>query len=736
MAEKIVSPGVFTNEVDQSFLPAGIAAIGAAVIGPTVKGPAMIPTVVSSYSEYQQIFGDAITSGSGDVERKYAYLTSYTAKEYLKSGNTLTVVRILAGDYSVASTEVSTSCDPNIVGGGAPASGTIEITSDDLLGQAGSEVSMSFTVGDSIYTSGSARTVTFIFTGSGWLPVANPNTSTQIYIATSSAEGVAASLRNTINNSSSLHNLEFSASTTGGGYVTMSMNYKGKEGTYDCLDTDFIPTIITSSVKLTSKTFQGGFNGMASASFRLYALSDGATLNSVGPIGTNSVLDSGSVDNFRYEIANRNDKKGTFGLYIRRGDDTQKRKTYLEQWNNLSLDPNSTQFISKVIGDQQYTLRDSGGTSPFLQLSGSYPNKSKYVRVETVETTYNYIDSNGNIRVGAFTGSLPAIGSGSYGGSFSGGSDGTVQHPQGFYKDMSNTNTQGYNLGTAAQGKTSYEDAINILSNQDEYDINLLLLPGLVNNYSNHAAVLTKAVQMCEDRGDCFAIIDPVAYGASLTEATTEAANYDSSYAAMYYPWIQLYDSSVGNYVWTPPSTTVPGVYAFSDQVSAEWFAPAGVNRGTVDTAVQAERKLTHANRDTLYDGNINPIATFPNTGVVVYGQKTLQRKSSALDRVNVRRLLIAAKKFIASASRFLVFEQNSSTTRNRFLNIVNPYLESVQQRQGLYAFKVVMDETNNTPDVIDRNQMVGAIYLQPTKTAEFIIIDFNILPTGAAFPE
>ena len=132
----------------------------------------------------------------------------------------------------------------------------------------------------------------------------------------------------------------------------------------------------------------------------------------------------------------------------------------------------------------------------------------------------------------------------------------------------------------------------------------------------------------------------------------------------------------------------------------------------------------------------MNPLATFPNQGVCVWGQKTLQKKASALDRVNVRRLLIAAKKFIASSTRFLVFEQNTAATRLRFLNIVNPYLESVQQRQGLYAFKVVMDETNNTPDVIDRNQMVGQLFLQPTKTAEFIIIDFNILPTGAAFPE
>ena len=180
----------------------------------------------------------------------------------------------------------------------------------------------------------------------------------------------------------------------------------------------------------------------------------------------------------------------------------------------------------------------------------------------------------------------------------------------------------------------------------------------------------------------------------------------------------------------------IPGVYAFNDRVAAPWFAPAGLNRGGIDMAIRAERKLTQTNRDDLYDSNVNPIATFPNTGVTVYGQKTMQKKASALDRVNVRRLLIAAKKFIASTTKFLVFENNTAATRNRFLSIVNPYFENVQQRQGLYAFKVVMDDSNNTPDVIDRNQMVGQIFLQPAKAAEFIIIDFNILPTGAAFPD
>jgi len=153
-----------------------------------------------------------------------------------------------------------------------------------------------------------------------------------------------------------------------------------------------------------------------------------------------------------------------------------------------------------------------------------------------------------------------------------------------------------------------------------------------------------------------------------------------------------------------------------------------------VSEAVDVDTKLTFSQRDALYDARINPIATFPGQGICVWGQKTLQVRTSALDRINVRRLLIALKKFIASSTRYLVFENNTTETRQRFLNIVNPYLERVKARQGLYAFRVVMDETNNTPDVIDRNQMYGQIFIQPAKTAEFIVLDFNILPTGASF--
>jgi phage tail sheath protein FI len=242
-------------------------------------------------------------------------------------------------------------------------------------------------------------------------------------------------------------------------------------------------------------------------------------------------------------------------------------------------------------------------------------------------------------------------------------------------------------------------------------------------------------ISVVEGRGDAIAIIDNGVYGTAVLTAATNAAGQSSNYSATYYPWVQLFSSNLGKVVWAPPSTVMGGVLAFNDQVGAEWFAPAGLNRGGVPSVLKAERRLSQSDRDTLYNANVNPLATFPGEGVVVFGQKTLQRRATSLDRVNVRRLLISLKGFIGQVANNLVFEQNTNVTRNRFLAQVNPYMESVVQRQGLYAYKVVMDDSNNTPDVIDRNQLVGQIYVQPTKTAEFIILNFNILPTGATFP-
>ena len=278
-----------------------------------------------------------------------------------------------------------------------------------------------------------------------------------------------------------------------------------------------------------------------------------------------------------------------------------------------------------------------------------------------------------------------------------------------------------------------------MLNNTDEYAFNLLFTPGLFlaggNSGINLGANNADPVAVCENRADALAVVDTLPYGGTITGAATAANASNSSYAATYWPWCQVFSSAMGKLVWVPASVVMGGVFAFTDEVSAPWFAPAGTTRGGIPNVIKVERKLALSDRNVLYQDNVNPLATFPGEGVVVFGQKTLQQKASALDRVNVRRLLIALKNYIGAVGRTLVFEQNTASTRNRFLNQVNPYLDNVVQQQGLYAYKVVMDESNNTPDVVDRNQLIGQIYIQPTKTAEFIILDFTILPTGVEFP-
>ena len=587
MAETLVSPGVLARENDQSFVTQQPVTVGAAIVGPTVKGPVEIPTLVRSYSDYQNRFGTSFTSGSDT----YSYFTSIAAQNYfVNGGETLLVTRVVSGsagwDYADA------------------------------------------------YISGS-------------------NTSGSLWIETIDKGNI-------FNNADAI---------TGTVSTWKSRNFVGSYG----------------------------------------------------------ALTSGSTDNVRWEVASRNVSTGTFDLLVRRGDDDANNKNVLETWTNLSMDPKAPNYVAAVIGNQ--TLRYNS-TENYIEVSGSYPNQSRYIRIkQVVSPTPDYFDNAGNPK-DIYTGSIPVNGTGSYGGCFAAGTGnilpGSDYGAGKYYNEISSTNTQGLKSG-------DYTNMLTLLANQDDYRFNVLITPGLY--YADYSTPITTAINNTQGRGDSIYVTDLRKYGATIANTTSGAANINSSYVSTYWPWVQVRDTSTSKDVWAPASTMIAGVYAYNDSVSEPWFAPAGINRGGLSTVISAERKLSQSNRDALYAANVNPIATFPGTGVVVYGQKTLQKRASALDRVNVRRLLIALKSYISQVAQNLVFEQNTIATRNNFLAQVNPYLESVQQRQGLYAFKVVMDDSNNTPDVIDRNQLIGQIYLQPTKTAEFIYLDFNILPTGATFP-
>ena len=797
MAEKIVSPGVFTRENDLSFLSQGIGEIGAAIIGPFHKGPAFVPTVVNTQSEFEEIFGTP--DGS--------YYSGYTVQNYLREAGVATIVRVghIGGYTHSAPLAIKLSGvgskDDKIIG---VLHGTDNLADSD--GNITTELYASTAIDSQ--PSASAFSISGSLLGTeisaSVLPTAGNDLSD---VFGESAFGskkvyVAKYFENAAT--------DFTTHLTNSGSQVSLVALSDQDFTQDCTH--------ASTPWIQSQLISGERYNL----FKLHTLGDGTYTNKEFKVSIFNVKAAGTSNATDY---------GTFSVAIRGYSDTDKRKVVKETFNNLTLDPASPNYIKKVIGDQNITI-DAVGK---MTMNGDYVNRSKFVRVETVaegaspitavpfghgaytnpilvggsesdvpavifstgsadnnasttvkysgidlETTLVKIDNaaylspipasatvggntvfafDADINVSAGTGvtlnhqddgygtynfgytvstsdDAATIAKRQFTVAFQGGFDGispTIKPAKADDSEWGAGNTQGFNLSTStASGSVAYVKAINAVSNPDDFDINLVSAPGVVRRL--HSYVFDKVTDMVEAREDAFFIGDVTDKDDSIAQAIQEGESVDSNYVGTYYPWVKTIDSRTNKLTSVPPSVLMPGIYAENDAVAAEWFAPAGLNRGGITGAVSVLNRLTHAERDTLYEGKINPIAQFPGEGIVAFGQKTLQDRASALDRINVRRLLIKVKKYIASTSRYLVFEQNTAQTRGKFLNTVNPYLEGIQQRQGLYAFRVVMDESNNTPDVIDRNILAGAIYLQPTKTAEFIVIDFNILPTGASF--
>jgi|694.fasta_scaffold14272_12 hypothetical protein len=760
MAEKLVSPGVFTRENDLSFIAQGVGAIGGAIVGPFKQGPAFKPTIVTSPSELEDIFGAA--DGT--------YYTELTAQNYLRETGLVTICRVAGiGGYTeqnpvlltISSASVSksvavlfnTDTDTNSFSTTFSASSNTANSGNFSLGGA----TLSGSYATSLVPS-STQSVDDVF---GTSPLGTKEAYVYGYFSD------AATTTYTSFNTASNANVS---------YVILG-------------DQNFTADATYASTPWIQSQDMGGLRYEL---FRIHTLADGNVENTRFKVTIGNIKAAGDINGSDY---------GTFSLYVRKYDDTDKRQNILEQYNNLSLDPTSTNYIARVIGDEVSTIDSYGKVTTI----GDWLNKSKYIRVEAKDSDLypvtavpyahaayeNFISGSSaelanlpgvTFTTASYSSSIYASGINldnadntlflkpltatlGYNGNnsifsldtlvglplsanananivsyrtftiaFQGGFDGlnpTITSNKG--TDITSGNVQGLDLSdSAASGSVAYKKCLDALSNVDEWDINLLVLPGV--NHNDHSNVTQYAMDICENRADTFYIMDAAGQSAGIATVVGVAESLDTNYAAVYYPWVKTIDTNTNKLIAVPPSVLLPRVYAANDATSAEWFAPAGLNRGGITGAVAVLDRLTHSDRDTLYEGKVNPIAQFPGQGIVAFGQKTLQARPSALDRINVRRLLITVKKYIASTSRYLIFEQNTTDTRTKFLNTVNPYLENIQQRQGLYAFKVVMDETNNTPDVIDRNILKGAIFLQPTKTAEFIQIDFNVLPTGATF--
>ena len=835
MAERIVSPGVFTRERDLSFLPTGVANIDAAIVGPTLKGPSFVPTQVTSLSEFESIFGGF----SSDI------YTPYTVNEYLRSAGSVKVVRVgYLGGYKVSGFNLVISASkvpatagfhgvvatflPAINNVGGSISGSLGSPTGMAAAQAGQASASNFNLTiNGANATASLSNLTIMESGTGvsgnFFAEKIPNLPTAKKIGTTDAPAYiykhfrsnVSSSQGRITNSGSLKIENF----------TLAAGYDFKSGAEtitennNSIDITITGNSDASAARTPHIQDQNGTN-----LFKIYTRADGTATNNHYVM----IRDVKKPSN-----SNSSPEFSEFGLQL-----YDLSGNLMESFNKLNLDPDSPNFIAKVIGDQFQDVDNEGNVTMY----GNYPNLARHIRVgdydeeafksskssqpmgfaavlDVVKSTapvpsasFSLKQVDGKVDVNtyveecaygfkiderfhllssldtnkAFLAPIPKSETSGNNTAFSllnmkgFGTDTTspslttlqsentnfagatinlsisssvkqmkfaVPFQHGFDgidparslnsgNAINSTNSMGFDCSTTtASGSVAYKRAINAVSNPDEIDINMLVTPGMV--HSLHSPVTNHAINKVENRGDAFYVMDGSGYSANVNTAVNDIATLDTNFVATYFPWVKIDDPGrAGNMVWVPPSVVIPGVIAFTDRVAHEWFAPAGLNRGGLSSVRMAKKKLTHTDRDTLYEGRVNPIATFPGQGVVVFGQKTLQAKPSALDRINVRRLLIRLKKFIASSSRFLVFEQNDSSTRSRFLNIVNPFLESVQANSGLSAFKVVMDDSNNTPDVIDRNQLVGQIFIQPTRTAEFIVLDFTVLPTGAAFPE
>jgi|TARA_R110000851_G_scaffold220769_1_gene373643 hypothetical protein len=764
MAETLISPGVLARESDQSQITSQPIQAGAALIGPTVRGRVNIPTLITTYSQYQATFGAVFESGSANDTSEYTFLTSISAYNYFQNGGTsLIVTRVASGSFTPATSSTifndqesgAVTAGSNLFGSytsGGSNGALFESTATPTTSGAGASIVLAVTASSANGKLSSSAVFPAVTTPGAGMVAATY--STVALVGASGGSGATATV--VVSSATVIDSVTINENVTGSDYTvgdTFTIP-SGSLGATTSGGTDPIFTPVaadffveTTGVQVTTAgtgyavgdtlTVAAGDMGTPGANlvltlvdanivdgnaFTLETFGQGQIMNSEGGLNSLGALANGTSNNLRWQVTSPDTGSGTFSVIIRRGNDTSRAPAVLESFNGVSLDPTSPNYISRIIGDQTEELRDAGTADPYLQVTGMYPNASRYVRVKSVNfKTPNYFDNSGTAKP-QFTASIPLAASGAFGDAV-----GSILTGTGKYYDKIDANdSQGLVGG-------NYTDAINLLANKDDYKYNLISAPGLVQ--SSYSTPLNSLVANSENRGDNIVILDLELYNSSITATVGTAAGKDTSYAASYWPWCMVTDPDTAQRVWVPAGTLIPGVYAANDRTAEAWFAPAGINRGGLGQVVMAERKLTQANRDTLYVGKVNPIATFPGRGVVVFGQKTLQTQASALDRVNVRRLLIALKNYISQISDNLVFEQNTAATRNIFLGQVNPYLESVQQRQGLYAFKVVMNDSNNGPEVIDRNELRGAIYIQPTKTAEFIYLDFNILPTGAEFP-
>ena len=739
MAERFVSPGVYTQERDFSFYVSRIGEPALGLIGETKKGPAFQPTLIQNMGEF----------GGFDTNM----YVPYAANGWFKNANQAYVVRVLGLDnmydegsdnvvyitatggtsqeYIVAALLVSGSPSAIVVSGGSIANET-SITLTDFLND---------------------NPTTFKLNAQG-----SPISINKVFPAISGELGQQAVK-----------------------LLDLSNGKEFQEGTF------FFYSAHSETITANNHPF--AMNGYSHARTPVIVSN---VDNASTPVNLFTVYTktAGYAANQEIKIAfeNIDPDKGEFDLVVREFDDIDSRQIVLERFTKLSLSSSASTYIARVIGDSAdgsgeydsssnyiYVVMEPGDKSGLVPagygpinapgsatyLPPNWPVKTSYDQNEAIARQYlgvdfsslskdhvmynewsqwNLDENTGTVALSGYN--IDSATTGAYFTSTSGLSDYTKAERKfvvpvlGGRDGWSRKEGPRNLLSSAptAKQQTAFETAIDTLSNPEEFNINVLALPGV----NIGSSIGTYAITMCEDRADCFYVGDAPAGYTSASQIVSDPglSALDTNYAATYWPYVRFYDSDNDANITIPPTPQVLEAIAYTDQVAYPWWAAAGLNRGLLSNVSRAEVKLTQADRDELYENRINPIATFPGQGIAIWGQKTLQTRSTALDRINVRRMLLYVRKVIAGASKFVVFEPNDEATRDRLQAIIQPTLDLIRIKRGLEDFRIILDESVNTPEVIDRGQIVAQIFIKPTKAAETIVLQFNITAQGVEFEE
>jgi phage tail sheath protein FI len=720
-----LSPGVKTRELDFSTYVGQVSTCIVGMVGAAIKGPVGIPTLCTSPNDFIRIFGEPLDDDYGAI----------AALLFLLKGNQLWYVRETKGTESnavatfdgqgpgVPQKETNTVVCPGAgiaqeesvtVVGTATGSGdiTVTVTADGIVEQdvvvGIADEDTATAVADKIKTALALNgVVNGFFTIGGVSPIVKLTAKTKA--ANDSTMNIAID-----GNSLGITNVTTSTHTTTG----LAPNTVTANGNLSVVVAAFGMT--GSAITLTVPVLKGDTATVVSGKIQT-AMGNNININGfflISGTGADVVLEAKAIaaNDTSMNIAISSNSLGITEDLTSENTVIGSAGSVVSEVLTITFKEKGTygnRYSAKVtaISGLSFTLAIYDGTILKESFVASLDeNNVKYIG-NVVSDTFEYV-----VDLGA-TESMPTS-------DLTPLEDGTDGTP------LSAANV----IGTGVRG-------LNAFANPNMIDINVLAAPGRFE-----ASVVSALIAISESRADCFAIIDPPAglsatdvvkyHNGELTGTDYPTTSLDSSYAATYYPWVKVTNPATATDMWCPPSAVVLGAFAVNDDIASPWFAPAGLTRGNLNLVLDSEMDFSEGELDLLYgnDNAINPIINFRRQGFVIWGQRTLQRTDSALDRINVRRMMLYVRKLVSISSAYVVFEQNDSRTWDRWKAMVTPFLEGIKSARGLYDYKVIMDNTTITPLNIDRNEMSGQILLKPTKTAEFVLIDFVLKSTGAAF--